>query len=390
MTLSTPRIALVILALWLAGLGAAAQFSKIAIPFALFQAQYPDAGWQLGWLLSIISFLGMLLGMTGGIFVARLGFVRPLMGALILGAVLSWRQASLPPLPEMLVLRLVEGASHLTIVIAAPTLIGMIAPTQWRGAAMTLWSSFFGVAFALTTVFGLPLAQAHGLGALLNAHALWMMGTALVLAIALKGVQAPTSTRRVTFRGLVHEHLRAYGSASITAPAWGWLPYTATFVAGLAILPSLLPDDSRVLIATAMPLLAIATSLVAVPVLLRAFSATRIAIAGFILAAAISLLGALGLSLPILCPLLFATLGLVQGGSFAAIPQLNSVAPDQALANGAMAQTGNLGNMLGTPVLLAILSWGGDRVLMASLGLLYLFGALAHVHLGRRRAQVAV
>ncbi|MBA5764758.1 MFS transporter, partial [Vibrio sp. 404] len=63
-------------------------------------------------------------------------------------------------------------------------------------------------------------------------------------------------------------------------------------------------------------------------------------------------------------------------------------AQDRALANGAMAQTGNIGNTLGTPVLFALASLGGHGVMMATLCALLLAGAAAHwgLHLARRAA----
>ena len=56
---------------------------------------------------------------------------------------------------------------------------------------------------------------------------------------------------------------------------------------------------------------------------------------------------------------LAGALGLVQGASFAAVPQLNATAAHQSQAYGAVAQTGNLGNTLGTPVMLAVLGVAG-------------------------------
>lgn len=95
----------------------------------------------------------------------------------------------------------------------------------------------------------------------------------------------------------------------------------------------------------------------------------------------------LGVPTPVLCVLLFATLGLVQGASFAAIPALNASAQDRALANGALAQMGNLGNTLGTPVLLLVLAGWGTGGLLAVVILIYLAGIALHLWLWRRRLR---
>ncbi|GAB1363481.1 hypothetical protein MASR1M32_27170 [Rhodobacter sp.] len=66
-----------------------------------------------------------------------------------LGAVVSAIEASLPGWPLMILARAAEGVSHLTIVVVGPTMIAGLAPEARRPFAMTLWSSFFGVTYAI-------------------------------------------------------------------------------------------------------------------------------------------------------------------------------------------------------------------------------------------------
>lgn len=374
---------ILVLLLWLAGLGAAAQFAKFAVPFSFVRAQYPEAGAEIGWLLTVISALGAVLGMTAGVLVARVGLGKTIIIALLLGGGISLWQATFPSLTIMLASRLVEGASHLMIVVAAPTLIAQIASERYQGLSMTLWSSFFGVSFAVMAWFGLPFVAAKGLSNLLVGHGIFMVLIAAILAIALN---ASKSTRTITTApfslGLVvQQHIVAYKSPAIVAPALGWLFYTLTFVSLLAVLPDLLPASGRAATTGAMPLVSIAVSLVVVSALLPRFSAISITVGGFVLSAAVVLLFFAGVPLPYVCIGLFAVLGLVQGASFAAVPELNSTAQTRALANGAMAQMGNLGNLIGTPILLTILAHAGPAGMLLTVAGLYIAGALLHVFL---------
>lgn len=82
---------------------------------------------------------------------------------------------------------------------------------------------------------------------------------------------------------------------------------------------------------------------------------------------------------------LFATLGLVQGASFASIPQLNRSSSDQALANGALAQAGNMGNAVGTPLLLMLLAAGGLTAVIALVVMCYVAAICAHLLFAKRR-----
>ena len=87
---------------------------------------------------------------------------------------------------------------------------------------------------------------------------------------------------------------------------------------------------------------------------------------------------------------LLGALGLVQGASFAAIPELNVEPEAQALANGALAQMGNLGNVAGTPLLLAALAGAGFETMIALTIGCWLAGLAVHLLLrGRRRAASA-
>jgi hypothetical protein len=71
--------------------------------------------------------------------------------------------------------------------------------------------------------------------------------------------------------------------------------------------------------------------------------------------------------LPAVAVLAFLATGVVAGGNFAAVPLLNDAPRDQALANGAMAQLGNIGTFSGTPLfaLVAGSLWGLAGLSMA-------------------------
>ena len=143
------RTAFVIVSLWLAGLGAAAQFGKVSATYPQLVAHYADFPFGVTFLVSVVGMVGLILGIVAGLVVARIGERRAILGALLVGAGVSFLQSLLPPFPVMLAARIVEGASHLAIVVVGPVAIASIAGERWQGAAMTLWSSFFGVTYAL-------------------------------------------------------------------------------------------------------------------------------------------------------------------------------------------------------------------------------------------------
>ena len=126
--------------------------------YDLLPGLYPEAGAVLGFMVSLVGFVGILFGVAAGLLVARIRYRRALSAALWMGAAVSAVQALLPALPWMLAVRVLEGVSHLAIVVAAPTLIAQLCAPKDRGLALTLWGTFFGVAFAILAWGGRPLA----------------------------------------------------------------------------------------------------------------------------------------------------------------------------------------------------------------------------------------
>jgi len=197
-----------ILALWAAGLCAAAQFAKVSLIFPELMKLYPDAGPTAGFLVSLPSLLGVAIALTTGIIVARFGYRSLLLSGLILDAVISAHQATLPPFTLMLASRLLEGASHPIVAVVASTLIAHVSPDRYRAQAMTLWGTFFGVAFALVAWFGLPLARAQGLACLIAIHALAIALVAILLFLILP--RGETCVQRYLGTHLTQHPAKAY------------------------------------------------------------------------------------------------------------------------------------------------------------------------------------
>jgi predicted MFS family arabinose efflux permease len=374
---------ILVVLLWCAGLGAAAQFGKISILYETLRATYGGNGEvALGLVVSIVGMVGLIFGTTAGLLVARIGPRRAIVVALLAGAAMSALQSLLPAYPLMLASRIVEGASHLAIVVVGPTMIATLAPERSRPLAMTLWSSFFGVTYAALALIG-PYATTTGL---FLGHAAYMAGLAAILALSLppdpKAAPAPLS-------GLLGQHAQIYASPRLAAPAMGFCCYTFLYVAVLTLLPPETPASHRALIAAGMPLASIVVSLTLGVWLLRRMSAVRLVQAGYLAAIPGFLLllafWGSGAGMVLAGFWLSAALGIVQGASFASIPELNATADDRARAAGAVAQLGNLGTTTGTPVLAALLAASGPTGLAVAATLLCALGIALHALQSRRR-----
>lgn len=375
---------ILVVLLWCAGLGAAAQFGKISILYEPLRATYGGNGEvALGLVVSIVGMVGLIFGTTAGLLVARIGPRRAIVAALAAGAAMSALQALMPAYPLMLASRVIEGASHLAIVVVGPTMIATLAPENRRPLAMTLWSSFFGVTYAILALIG---PHVSGAGLFLG-HAGYMALLAVVLAATLPpDPRLPPSP----IGNLAAQHAEIYASPRLAAPAMGFCCYTFLYVAILTLLPPETPETHRALIAAGMPLVSIAVSLTLGVWLLGRMSAVRLVQAGYAVAVpGFLILWAFwgqGAGMVAGGFLLSGALGIVQGASFASIPELNASAQDRARAAGAVAQLGNLGTTTGTPVLAALLASAGPAGLTVAAVVLCAVGIAIHALQRARRA----
>lgn len=356
------RSVLTALVIWCAGLGAAAQFGKLSVVFEPLGQAYRDASpVGLGFLVSITGIVGLVFGTTAGIMVARIGPRRAILAALLLGAAVSLLQSLLLPFGWMLASRIPEGFSHLAIVVVGPTAIAATASQRFQGLAMTLWSSFFGLTFTILALVAPPMVDAHGIGALFQAHAVWLLLCFAALWLLMPADPQPVSGQ--VQRGIVEQHLHSYRSPWIAAPAMGFVFYTITYVAFLTLFPGVVVPEWSQFVAVAMPLTSIMVSLTLGVWLLGRMSAVRLVQVGF----SVVVLAGVGLWVTwgygpaeagFAC-LVAAAMGIVQGASFASIPQLNDNLADRASAAGAIAQLGNLGTTVGTPLLAVVTGHAG-------------------------------
>lgn len=379
----SPHPLLLTLTLYLAGLGAAGQFSKLAVGFVTLTEVYAGHGETiLGLAVSLISLVGLILGLVAGIVVTRIGARRALLAALALGAAMSLWQAMLPSLPVLMVSRVLEGASHLLIVVAAPTLIAETTPDRYRPAALTLWSTFFGVAFALTAVIAPGVIANGGLALLIGAHGVWMAVACLaVLFVLPRPVMTPSPPSEIS---LLRRHIVAYATPGIATPALAWLCYTLTFVSVLTALPLLTSGTAPTWLAAIAPLVSIGVALTVGVAVLSRHPARPVVTLGFALCVAMAVVVLVAGFTAVTVILLFASMAFVQSSGFAIVPQINADAASRALANGALAQMGNLGNLTGTPLLIAV--YQGAPVLGPFLFLVIAYGSGVAITwvLGRR------
>lgn len=329
-----------IAALYLTGLIAGMQFSKISLTLTALAEAYP--GWPVAFAVSGVAVIGILFGVMAGGITASIGPRRAILLALAGSAIVGGAEAFLPPFQAFMALRVIEGAGHLVLVVAVPTLMARLAAPKDRGLVMGLWATFFGVGFSIAALLmGDNLVPAYG------GHAAFAGLMFCILTVMLpRGVVV---VRRPLPR--LSDHLTIYATPRLFAPALGHGIYAMLFLALVTFLPLAL---GALWLAPILPLAGILGSLLA-GVLIRWFTPGTLVPATF---AAMALLFSLTLlgggAAPYILILAMLCSGVTAGAGFAAVPWLNEADDDRALSNGALAQLGNIGTFTGTPVLAAL------------------------------------
>ncbi|MEL7299917.1 MAG: MFS transporter [Pseudomonadota bacterium] len=361
--------------LFFVGLLAAMQFIKVSLTLDALAEHYEASVQAVSFFVTMVSSIGIALGVVAGALVARLGTRPVILGALALGAGVSLAGALLPPYLPMLLLRALEGVSHLALVVAVPPTMAAAATDADRPVVMSIWAMFFGVAFAVAAaVFPLLLALG-GVEALFLTH-----GAAFALLFVVLWVLLPPTRGEPTDIAFFSAHREAYGSARLAGPALVFVIYTLLFVATVTFLP---PAFARPELAGILPLVSLAGTFAA-GWLCKSQPPGRVMALGYLC----MLFGALPLPLGFwpASYLLFIGMGLVPGACFAAIPAWNARGGDQARATGAIAQMGNVGTGLGTPIFAFVIAGTGDAGLWALL-ILWPVAALMIVRAVTRRLR---
>jgi predicted MFS family arabinose efflux permease len=345
-------------ALYAAGILAAGQFAKVSLTLGPLALAYPEA--PVAFVVSGVAVMGILFGVLAGGVTAALGPRRAILLGLVVSALAGGAQAVLPAFPVLMGLRVVEGAGHLLLVVAIPTLMAALAAERDRSFVMGIWATFFGVGFSLYAL----LIGAAGAAAVFAAHGAFGAVLALLLWVMLpKGV---TPERRALPR--LADHLTIYRTPRLFAPGLGHGIYAFLFLALVTYLPAALEAPW---LSPVLPVVGLLGSLLTGP-LARRIVPGRLVAGGFLVMVALfALTWMAGPLAPWVAIVAMTLSGIVAGAGFAAVPWLNASNADRALSNGALAQLGNVGTFSGTPVIAAL----GLGAMLPMAVLVGLFGA---------------
>jgi CP family cyanate transporter-like MFS transporter len=222
----------------LAGVCAALHVGKLPAALPALHESLGVSLMQAGFLLSLVQFAGMMLGVAAGLFADRIGLRRTmLIGLWILAAASALGSASDRPM-QLLTLRAVEGLGFLLVTMPAPGLIRRLVAPGRLSARLGWWGTFMPLGTALALLGGPWVIGRVGWTGLWLALA---VGTALVAWLLANGLSpdAPTAHSGAGAAGWSTRLRQTLSSRGPWLVALFFALYSAQWIAVIGFLPSI-------------------------------------------------------------------------------------------------------------------------------------------------------
>ena len=341
-----------------------------------------------GFAVSCVMLPGALAGWSFGTLVESFGAKRVALAGLALAACASLAGGFATSFSLLIALRITEGFGYTFLVVAATVIVAQLGAGQ-GALALSVWSSFAPIGFALGQWAASYATDPSPLQAIGAVHAVTLAAAAIAVHYCVKNDARPrqASSSREALR-----HLPAQRAAL----AFGGV--CAVLLAAVALAPVVLAA------AAGRPVAQIAslTALAALPsivgriapgwVLERGVPALTVFLAASVLAAA-SIAGALIAPVPLWLALaLFAVFqisaGALPGVLSAMMPHVAPTPAQLGTVSGMCSQAVNIGNLLGPPLALAVYASAGAAAAIVLLVALLACSLLAVARLSEFRRDL--
>jgi len=368
----------IVIMLWFAGIAAAMQFAKFSFAFDFLKAQYNVSPFWIGLSLSVVGLIGLIFGITISIYISKIGQNKILLISLLLGVFISFVQALNPVFPILFISRILEGISHLGIVVTAPIIMIVLSSEKHHSIIMGLWSSFFGIAFSVTAWAGKPIMELFSISGLFLIHAIVLLALFLILFFSIKKLDIPhNENNKISF---LTAHTKVYSNWRTVSPGILFFFHTFMYIALFTFLPRLSENENtKNVLLVILPLISIIGTMIAGIISQYFVSPSKLSVAAYI--SLLVLIFVVKLSFnnntffvaASMVLILFS--GIIQGSVFSLIPNISLTTEEQTNANGAVAQLGNLGSTLGPPIFSYFLTIEKNNIIIIVM-LLSLLGAI--------------
>jgi MFS family permease len=355
---------------WLAGVQAAMGLGAVSPVSAAVRSSLGLSLSTVAWATSSTTAVGAVLGIPVGWWASRVQPRRTLIAGLLVISAAAGLSALAESWALLLGLRTVEGAGYLLVFVAGPIVLTGLTRGRTRAAALALWGTCVPTGLAVAAAAGGALASELTWNRWLGVTGVGPLVLAGLLSVALPQVPISVTGRRS----------RAPDRwARFFVPAGAYACLSLIGVAMVVMLPVFLTGTRHETSARAGTVAAIVCACSAVGGILAGGllrrGVTVRALTPLVTLMPLACLPAFSAEIPHYVGVSAAALvilvdGLLISVVFAVVPAVTGRAEDIDLANGALAQFGSLGTLIGPPVFgLAVgyAGWGAGTIAATSL-----------------------
>ncbi len=381
-----------VLLLLSAGVVCALQVGKVPMALPAIRAELDLSLTGAGWLLSMISVLGMVSGVAVGYLGDRLGHRRVILLCLWSLVVANIAGAAADGIGLLLVTRFIEGIGLIGVSASVPSLLIRVSRPADMRMVMGIWGGYFPIGVAVMVLLSPPLL------ALTGWRGVWLANAVVSLAFIALFAVATASLKRSGRVGLtagtaISGIWRTVSSPGPLLLALSFGAYAGIFLAVMGFLPTLLTEvhglsgGARAAMTAGAVVINAAGSIVGAWALQRGAPRWQLMLAGFVAIAActVGVYTALfdqGLRYVLVVALSFIG-GVIPGCCFAGAPVHSPTPALVATTNGLIIQGSAIGQVISPPtVAVVVAAWGGWQA--APLVLVALAGIGAMLSIGIR------
>ncbi len=358
----------VVFAAFGAGVIGAAHIGKVPAALPLIRAEFAMDMVAAGWVVSLFSVAGILVGMAAGLASDRFGHRALALGGMVMLAAGSVAGAMAETGAMILVTRFVEGFGYIIAIVSAPSIISQVATAADRRLAVGMWGSFMPLgmgAMLLISPFVQEWAGWRGSWLFMAALTLIWAGVMALVFRRGRGGQPESARPEHPWRNLVLT-MRARGPW-LLALCFGF--YTLAWVALMVWLPTFIVEQRGLSLRLAAMVTVIAVLVNLPGNLLGGWLAHKAAPRGLVI-------GICGAMIMISGPLIFLDLlpdsgrfaacliysfvvGMVPATILGAVPYFAPGPGQIATTNGLIVQGSHLGQFAGPPVIAVTVAFTG-------------------------------
>jgi len=351
------------LAVLAAGLVTAATIGKL-VPHIPWLATAFDTSLGLaGLLVSAVMVPGALVGWLLGVVVDRFGAKRVAIGGIGLHALASACLPYATSFGALAALRVIEGVGYSLLIVAATVLVVRVSAARHRALALSVWSSFAPIGFALGQWAAAGVSGLDRLAAIGHVHAALLVAAAVLLGLLFPAADARVriAVQRPAWNALL------YPPALRAAGAFGCA--TGVLLSSVALAPLVLAPAAGLSVAETARL----TALAALPGIIGRFGSGWVlgrGLAPLAVFASASIVGTACILICLLAPIplglalfFFACfqicVGALPGVLSAMLPHVAPTPAQLGTVTGMSNQLANLGNLVGPPLVLSVFAAAG-------------------------------